>query len=302
MTKGKIAEKLRICIENAFGCCLEEVGEDECEDGEMFFLDGYFHIVLRDGSLCKTTYTVQDFTTIRFRRQEDFIEPYVVIYMKNGDRLYYYNFEWADYYKTAWMLIRVGKPAINDDALIEFFEMQRNTQKQVRTLTIPQGIDVVEYEEAHAERVKDLLVELQTHLASLDDRGVIVLKENYREDYFAYLMGEIEKHEGKMLLARGAEGVVGLVVCKIFQGGGEQDITTSCPKIGFISDLVVTEKERGKGIGDALLAVAEKYFADRGCAYTQLEVFAPNTNARRLYEKFGFETNCLYLSKRTETV
>ena len=162
--------------------------------------------------------------------------------------------------------------------------------------------EIMEFEEAHAERVKDLLVELQTHLASLDDRGVIVLKENYREDYFAYLMGEIEKHEGKMFLAKGAEGVVGFVVCKIFQGGGEQDITTSCPKIGFISDLVVTQKERGKGIGGALLTAAEKYFTERECVYTQLEVFAPNMNARRLYEKFGFETNCLYLSKRTGTV
>ena len=161
---------------------------------------------------------------------------------------------------------------------------------------------IIEYEETHAEQVKDLLVELQTYLASLDDRGVLVLKENYREDYFAYLMGEIKKHEGKIFLAQGAEGIAGLVVCKIFQGGGEQDFTTSCPKIGFISDLIVTERERDKGIGTALLIAAEKYFAERECAYTQLEVFAPNINARRLYEKFGFERNCLYLSKRTGKV
>ncbi len=302
MTEREITDKLRTCIENAFECYLGEVGEDEGEDGEMFFLDGYFHIVLRDGRLCRTTYTAEDFMAIRFRREEEVLEPYVVIYMKNGDRLYFNNAEWADYYKTTWDLNRIGQKKLNDNDLIDFFERQRNAPKQVRTLTIPQGIDVVEYEEAHAERVKDLLVELQTHLASLDDRGVIVLKENYREDYFAYLMGEIEKHEGKMLLAQGTESVIGLVVCKIFQGGGEQDITTSCPKIGFISDLVVTEKERGKGIGGALLAAAEKYFAECECAYTQLEVFAPNTGARRLYEKYGFETNCLYLSKRTETV
>ena len=302
MKEREITKQLRMCIENAFGCCLDEVGEDECEDGEMFFSDGDFHIVLHDGRLCKTTYTAEDFLMIRFRREEDPVDPYVVIYMKNGDRLYYYNFEWADYFKTAWMLNRVGQPSLNDDALIDFFEAQRNTEKQVRTSTVPQGIDVIEYEEAHQEQVKNLLVELQTYLASLDDRGVLVLKENYREDYFAYLMGEMEKHEGKMFLARGAEGVAGLVVCKIFQGGGEHEITTSCPKIGFISDLVVTEKERGRGIGTALLTAAEKYFAERECAYAQLEVFAPNTAARRLYEDFGFKTNCLYLSKRTEAV
>ncbi len=302
MTEKEITEKLRACIENAFDCYVGEVGEDESEDGEMFFSDGFFHIALHDGRLCKTPYTAKDFWMIRFRREEELLRPYVVIYMKNGDRLYFSNAEWADYFKTAWTFNRAGQPSLDDDSLIDFFETQRNMQKQVHAVTVPQGVDVVAYAEADRERVKDLLVELQTYLASLDDRGVIVLKDNYREDYFAYLMGEIGKHEGKMFLARSAEGVLGLVVCKIFQGGGEQDITTSCPKIGFISDLVVTERERGRGIGMALLAAAEKYFAELGCAYTQLEVFAPNTKARRLYEKFGFETNCLYLSKRTETV
>ncbi len=302
MTERKIIEKLRTCIENAFECYLGEVGKEEYEDGDMFFSEGYFHIILHDGRLCKTTYTAEDFLMIRFRRQEEFLEPYVVIYMKNGDRLYYYNIEWADYLKTAWMLFRIGQISIKDDGLIDYFEAQRNTQMQARPVALPQDVAVVEYEETYAEQSKTLLVELQTHLASLDDRGVIVLKENYREDYFAYLMGEIEKHEGRMFLAQGTAGVVGLVVCKIFQGGGEQDITTSCPKIGFISDLVVTEKERGKGIGTALLTAAEKYFAEHECDYTQLEVFAPNTGARRLYEKFGFKTNCLFLSKRTEKV
>lgn len=301
MTEREITEKLRFCIENAFECCLDEVGEEECEDGEMFFSDGYFHIVLHDGRLCQTTYTADDFMAVRFRREQDYMDPYVVIYMKNGDRLYYHNYEWADCYKSAWMLNYVGHKALGDEELIDFFASRRKLREHLQAAA-PCDVDVIGYEEEHAERVKDLLAELQTYLASLDDRGVIVLKENYREDYFSYLMDEIAKHEGKLLLARNAEGVTGLAACKIFQGGGEQDITTSCPKIGFISDLVVTEQERGKGIGTALLLAAEKYFAECGCEYTQIEVFAPNTAAKRLYEAFGFKTNCLYLSKRTGTL
>ena len=298
MTEKEITGKLHTCIENAFDCYLDEVGEGG-EDGEMFFSDGSFYIVLHDGRLCKTTYTSEDFVTIRFRRQEDFIEPYVVIYLKNGDKLYYSNFEWADHNKTAWVLVRVRQRSVNDDALIEYFAAQRNLRDRTADFSVPQDVGVIEYEEAHKEQAKDLLVELQTHLASLDETGVLVLKENYREDYFAYLMGEIEKHEGKMFLARNAEGILGLVVCKIFQGGEEQSLTTSCPKIGFISDLVVTKKERGRGIGTALLTAAEKYFAERGCDSMKLEVFASNTSARHLYEKFGFAENCLYLSKKT---
>ena len=270
------------------------------EDGRMFFSDGYFWIVLPDGKLCKTTYTAEDFAMVRYKRWDDEIDElnYIVMYMKNGEKLYFYDGCVEYIVEVAWELDREQGPNIKDNALLDYFGTKWKQSDKKHATVSPQDIGVIGYDKAHAEQVKDLLVELQTSLASLDDRGVLVLKENYREDYFAYLMGEIKKHEGKMFLAQGAEGIAGLVVCKIFQGGGEQDITTSCPKIGFISDLVVTEKERGKGIGGALLAAAEKYFAERECVYTQLEVFAPNENARRLYEKFGYQIISFYLSKR----
>lgn len=161
-------------------------------------------------------------------------------------------------------------------------------------------MSIIEYSENHAEAVKDLLVELQLYLASLDRRGVVVLKDNYREGYFAYVMEEVQKHNGKIFLAQLHNGIVGLVVCKIFQGDGESEYTTSSPKIGFISDLIVKRCLRGKRIGHWLLREANDYFKANGCDYTQLEVFAPNIEAFALYKKLGFEVNCLYLSQRTD--
>lgn len=161
-------------------------------------------------------------------------------------------------------------------------------------------MNIIEYSDIYAEAVKDLLVELQTHLANLDNRGVMVLKDNYREGYFAYVMEEVQKHSGKIFLAQLHDETVGLVVCKIFQGGGESEYTTSCPKVGFISDLVVTERLRGKRIGRWLLRQANDYFRQNECEYTQLEVFAPNVEAFALYKKIGFEVNCLYMSQRTD--
>ena len=158
---------------------------------------------------------------------------------------------------------------------------------------------IIEYSDEYAEHVKDLLVELQKHLASLDERGVIVLKDNYREDYFRYVLEEIKRNSGTILLAICDTVVVGCVVCKIFQGGGEEDITTSCPKIGSISDLVITKTMRGQGIGKQLLTAAEDYFVSEGCEYTQLVVFAPNSKAFELYYKFGYNVNSMYMSKRT---
>lgn len=161
-------------------------------------------------------------------------------------------------------------------------------------------MNIVEYNETYAEAVKDLLVELQTYLASLDKRGVLVLKDNYREGYFAYVTEEVQKHNGKIFLAQADDTIVGLVVCKIFQGDGESEYTTSCPKVGFISDLVVTKRWRGQRIGRRLLRQANTYFKQNECEYTQLEVFAPNAEAFALYKKLGFEINCLYLSQRTD--
>ena len=89
-----------------------------------------------------------------------------------------------------------------------------------------------------------------------------------------------------------------MIVCKIFQGGKEEDLTTACPRVGFISDLVVTEKLRTHGVGKTLIQQAEEYFAKKSCDYVQLEVFAPNVKAYRLYEKLGFATNCFYMSKK----
>lgn len=161
-------------------------------------------------------------------------------------------------------------------------------------------VNIIEYSPIYDEDVKNLLVELQTHLANLDKRGVMTLKDNYREGYFAYVMEEMKEHSGKIFLARLGNKIVGLVVCKIFQGGGESEYTTTCPKIGFISELVVAESLRGNGMGRRLLRQANDFFKQNDCEYTQLLVFAPNVKAFELYKKFGFEVNCLYMSQRTD--
>lgn len=160
------------------------------------------------------------------------------------------------------------------------------------------NIKISELTAGYTEEAKDLLVELQAQIAAWDKRGVIVLKENFRDDYFKFVTGEVKKHSGKIFIAVMDGCAVGIVICKIFQGGGEEDITTTCPKVGFISDLAVTKNVRGKGIGKALLAHAEKFFKDGGCEYTQLEVFASNTRAFELYKKSGFEPLCIYMSKK----
>ena len=56
----------------------------------------------------------------------------------------------------------------------------------------------------------------------------------------------------------------------------------------FISNLAVLEEHRGRGIGSALLQKAEDIACENHLEKLSLYVEVDNTNAIRIYEKFGF--------------
>ena len=61
---------------------------------------------------------------------------------------------------------------------------------------------------------------------------------------------------------------------------------------GWVKDLAVHERERGHGLGTALLHHAFRAYADRGVERIGLKVDSTNpTGAPRLYERLGFETD-----------
>lgn len=57
----------------------------------------------------------------------------------------------------------------------------------------------------------------------------------------------------------------------------------------FIYDIVIDEKQRGRGLGTAAMQAVEKLARERGCAGIGLSVFAHNQGAIRLYERLGYE-------------
>ena len=63
---------------------------------------------------------------------------------------------------------------------------------------------------------------------------------------------------------------------------------------GWISDLFVRERYRGRGIGRALVAAAIAEWRLRGGHQVQLEVGRERTSARALYEASGFEDKGKY--------
>ena len=156
---------------------------------------------------------------------------------------------------------------------------------------------IIQYDPVYENDVKDLLVELQSHLVQIDPYRILALRVNFREDYFAHVLSAVRRHTGRIFLAIEDKRAVGLAICLIPPYGEESRLTTTCPKIGFISDLVVIAAMRGNGIGKALHAAAEQYFSEQNCTFMQLCVSAYNERALTFYENNGLEKDCYYLKK-----
>ena len=67
---------------------------------------------------------------------------------------------------------------------------------------------IIEYDEKYIEDVKDLLLELQEHIASLDDEKFNIVTPNYREEYYVETMKEIKEKNGKMFLYRDNDDII----------------------------------------------------------------------------------------------
>ena len=69
-------------------------------------------------------------------------------------------------------------------------------------------------------------------------------------------------------------------------------------KSGFIFDVMVDEKLRGKGYGKQLMSLIEEKARELGLKSIGLHVFAYNQVARNLYESIGYEISSLNMTKQ----
>ena len=152
---------------------------------------------------------------------------------------------------------------------------------------------IIEYESKYLDDVKDLLVELEEYIVSIDKDNLDQVHPEYRDKMAVLDLKEVNDNNGKCYLAVESDKVVGLIMGYVRTYDEYDYLDYKCPRSGEISELIVSKNARGKSIGKQLMQKLEEYLKKIGCEYIFIDVFAYNKNAIKFYEKLGFHTRGL---------
>ena len=155
---------------------------------------------------------------------------------------------------------------------------------------------IVEYDSMYDEKIKDLLVELQSHISDIDREGYNILTDDYRNLYFKKTLEEVNAWKGKIFLYKEDEKIVGLIA-GVINNYAINNYDFKAPMRGRITELVVSSSVRSKGIGKALLLKMEEYLKFIGCHDVLLGVFYYNTRAISFYEANGYHSRTMDMIK-----
>ena len=146
---------------------------------------------------------------------------------------------------------------------------------------------IIEYEDKYLDDVRDLLVELEEYIVSIDKDNLDHVHPEYREKMALVDLDEVKNNNGKCYLAV-EDKVIGLIMGTIPEYDEYDYLDYKCPKRGVITELIVTKKIRNSGIGKELMKKMENYFKSCGCEYVLVDVFAYNETGINFYNKLGY--------------
>lgn len=152
---------------------------------------------------------------------------------------------------------------------------------------------IIEYEEKYLDDVKDLLVELEEYILTIDKDNLDQLHSEYRDKMAILDLEEIKENDGKCYLAIDNDKAVGLIMGMVVNYDKYDYLDYKCPKNGEITELIISKHARSNGIGQKLMKKMEDYFRSINCEYVVIDVFAYNELAINFYRKQGYHTRML---------
>ena len=158
---------------------------------------------------------------------------------------------------------------------------------------------VIEYNNKYLENVRDLLVELEEYILSIDKDNLDQLHPEYREKMAILDLKAVQDFSGKCYLAINEDDkAIGLIMGTIPPYDEFDYLDYKCPKRGEITELIVTSKIRSNGVGQELINKMEVYFKSVGCKYVIVDVFAYNEIGKKFYNKKNYHTRMETMIKK----
>ena len=152
---------------------------------------------------------------------------------------------------------------------------------------------IIEYEEKYLEDVKDLLVELEEYILTIDKDDLDQLHQDYREKMTTLDLEEVKENNGKCFIAVENDKAIGVIMGIVSPYDEHDYLDYKCPKQGEITELIISKNVRSSGIGQQLMKTMEDYFRSINCEYVYIDVFAYNESAINFYRKQGYHTRML---------
>lgn len=157
---------------------------------------------------------------------------------------------------------------------------------------------IIEYNDKYLEDVKDLLVELEKYIISIDKDKLDILHPDYRDKMAIIDLEEVNNYNGKCYLAIENDKAIGLIMGCIPEYEKSDCLDYKCPKRGKIIELIVTKKTRSKGVGQQLINKLEKYFKSVDCEYIIVDIFAYNDIGNNFYIKNNYHSRMITSIKK----
>ena len=159
-------------------------------------------------------------------------------------------------------------------------------------------MQVIEYEDKYLEDVKDLLVELEEYIVSIDKDNLDQVGKDYREKMALIDLEEVKNNNGKCYLAIDNDKAIGLIIGIETKHSEADYLDYKCPKKGEITELIVSKKYRKTKIGQTLMNKMEQYLKSIGCLYIAVDVFAYNEIGKKFYNKKNYHTRMETMIKK----
>ena len=162
-------------------------------------------------------------------------------------------------------------------------------------LTLPSSISVRDYDERRdRDAVRACIVELQTHEREFEPtmpEGPVMV-----DAYLGLLLARCRAWHGKVFVAEVDGEVVGFTC--VWGRVPSEEPDDDPADYAYISDLLVRAAYRRRGVGRALMVVAEAYARECGVAVVRVQALAANSAATSFYGANGFNQFQIELAKR----